>query len=113
MTHAQLLKEKEKQKRVDAMQAALVNTKIQWEKQLEESQAAKEEMEARAARSNEEAVKCKNAYSSWHYFPESPLKAENKVDPMMASPKKKSKKTKRHSNQSLKLKLIWIWMMTC
>jgi hypothetical protein len=29
MTHAQLLKEKEKQKRVDAMQAALVNTKIQ------------------------------------------------------------------------------------
>jgi hypothetical protein len=91
----QLLKEKEKWKRVSAVQAALVNAKIQWEKHLEESSAAKEEMEARVACNNEEAAKHKVAYSSRHYFLESPLRAENKVDPLMASPnKKKQKKTK-------------------
>jgi hypothetical protein len=40
---------------------------------LEESWAAKEAIEARAIHNNEEVGKCKNAYSSQHYFPEFPL----------------------------------------
>jgi hypothetical protein len=108
--HAQLPKEKERWKRVDAMQAALVNAKIQYAKQLEERWVAKEEMEARAANINEEAAKCKKVHSSQHYFPESPLRAENKVDLMMTSPTKKKQKMQRHLIQ-LFLKLIWRQMI--
>ncbi len=89
---AQMLKDKAERQNRNKFLVAIANNKQQRDSDSEAGKVARAEYLANEARMAEEEAKRKQADSSRHYYPESPIRGEIRVDPETSSPIKKRQK---------------------